>query len=239
MALPIPVFVSCEHASNRVPEAYRHLFKGQDAVLETHRGCDIGSQALAEALAAEFMAPLLSADISRLLVDLNRPLTSRSLFSEFTRPLPHPERQNLLRRYHHPYWKAAEDHAAGIISSRGQVLHISVHSFTPVLHGEVRNADIGLLYDPRRSAEKALSLEWQEHLAARRPDLRIRRNYPYRGNAAALVTTLRGRFPARVYLGIELEVNQQIPRENRQEWETLQEILIASLKACRGPCTPT
>lgn len=217
-------FVSCEHASNRVPQPYRHLFAGQETILETHRGYDIGILAFAEALAAEFQAPLLSSDVTRLLVDLNRPLGSRSLFSEFPRRLPETERQELIRRYHQPYWRAAEDIVAGMISSRCRVLHLSVHSFTPALNDHVRNADIGLLYDPRRAAEKSWCLHWQQHLAERQPTLRIRRNYPYRGNAAALVTALRKRFSEENYLGLELEVNQQIPTEDQKSWYHLQKI---------------
>jgi hypothetical protein len=33
-----------------------------------------------------------------------------------------------------------------------------VHSFTPVLGGEIRKADIGLLFDSRRPAERAFCL---------------------------------------------------------------------------------
>jgi predicted N-formylglutamate amidohydrolase len=229
MHQPLKIFVSCEHASNRVPKPYQHLFAGQEAVLETHRGYDLGILPLAETLAAEFDSPLISADVTRLVVDLNRSRNSRSLFSEFTRGLPACEREGILRRYHSPYWSAVEDIVAGIISLNRRVLHLSVHSFTPVFHGEIRNADIGLLYDPTRADEKSWCLQWQQILTTSHPGLRIRRNYPYRGNADALVTALRKRFKAEDYLGIELEINQQIPQDNLPTWTTLQEQLIASL----------
>ena len=49
---------------------------------------------------------------------------------------------------------APEDLRAAV-AARKQVLHVAVHSFTPVLHGERRNADVGLLYDPARPRERA------------------------------------------------------------------------------------
>ncbi len=223
------VFVSCEHGGNRVPEKYQHLFADRQALLNSHRGYDIGILPFAERLAAEFHAPLISATVTRLLVDLNRSPKSRSLFSELTHPLPPGERQEILRLYHQPYWSAAEDIAAGIIATDGQVLHLSIHSFTPILKGPPRNADIGFLYDPKRLGEKNFCLKWQSALAERCPGLRIRRNYPYRGAADALVTALRKLFSAENYLGIELELNQRYPRENAEQWQTLQDHLLATL----------
>lgn len=231
MPRPLQIFISCEHASNRVPKPYQQLFTGQEAVLESHRGYDLGILPFAETLAAEFDSPLISADVTRLVVDLNRSRNSRSLFSEFTRSLPACEREAILRRYHTPYWSAVEDIVAGIIASNRRVLHLSVHSFTPIFHGEIRNADIGLLYDPARTDEKSWCLRWQQALTSSQPGLRIRRNYPYRGNADALVTALRKRFEAASYLGLELEINQQIPLEKQLLWETLQQQLLASLRA--------
>ncbi len=223
------VFVSCEHGGNRVPEKFRHLFSGRQALLDSHRGYDIGILPFAERLAAEFNAPLISATVTRLLVDLNRSRKNRTLFSELTRPLPPDEQQEILRLYHQPYWSAAEDIAAGIIAANRQVLHLSIHSFTPILNGNPRDADIGLLYDPKRPAEKQFCLKWQCALAEWPPDLRIRRNYPYRGNADALVTALRKRFPAENYLGIELEINQRHVLENTGQWQTIQDHLLATL----------
>jgi predicted N-formylglutamate amidohydrolase len=101
------------------------------------------------------------------------------------------------------------------------VLHLSVHSFTPKLNGEVRNADVGILYDPRRLAEREVCTRWKGTLLALtatshdngyklQSDCRIRMNYPYRGASDGLTTALRRVFPARDYLGIELEVNQAL-----------------------------
>ncbi len=229
MKQAVQPFISCEHGGNRVPEPYRRLFAGYRALLTSHRGYDIGILPLAERLAAELSAPLLAADVTRLLVDLNRSRKSRALFSELTRPLPRSERQEILRLYHQPYWRAAENIVAGMIATGQQVLHLSIHSFTPVLNGKPRNTDIGLLYDPKQPAEKNLCLKWQSALAACSPALRTRRNYPYRGDADALVTALRGQFTAGDYLGIELEINQRHPLDNPAQWRAMQDHLLATL----------
>jgi predicted N-formylglutamate amidohydrolase len=59
---------------------------------------------------------------------------------------------------------------------RQLVVRLSRLSFTPMLDGEVRDADVGLLFDPRHEAEARLCAAWQSALLAR--DLRVRRNYP-------------------------------------------------------------
>jgi hypothetical protein len=69
------------------------------------------------------------------------------------------------------------------------------------------------------------------HLA---PDLRLRRNYPYRGRGDGLTAALRRRHPDAAYVGIELEVNQSLV-EQRGPWDRLKAMLIASLqKALAG-----
>jgi predicted N-formylglutamate amidohydrolase len=85
-----------------------------------------------------------------------------------------------------------------------------VHSFTPVLGGEVRNADVGLLYDSQRPSEVRACRRWQAALAEIDPSLRVRRNYPYRGAADGLATWLRRRLPDARYAGVELELNQAL-----------------------------
>jgi predicted N-formylglutamate amidohydrolase len=89
-------------------------------------------------------------------------------------------------------------------------VHIAVHSFTGVLRGEERNAEISLLYDPARPGEVDLCNRWIAALRELFPEFRVRRNYPYRGNADGLTTWLRRRFPNPQYAGIELELNQTL-----------------------------
>jgi predicted N-formylglutamate amidohydrolase len=95
-----------------------------------------------------------------------------------------------------------------VVRSRRVAVHIASHSFAPVLAGKKRTADVAFLYDPKRRAELRFVRTWQQELRRIRPDLKVRRNYPYRGDSDGLTTFLRTRFGSRLYLGIELEVNQ-------------------------------
>jgi predicted N-formylglutamate amidohydrolase len=87
-------------------------------------------------------------------------------------------------------------------------VHVGVHTFTPVFAGRRRAVDIGILFDPHRAFERAVAGRLLKRLRDAAPGLRIRRNLPYRGWTDGLTTSLRARFPAARYAGIELEVSQ-------------------------------
>lgn len=204
------LIVSCEHGGNKVPPPYRHLFKGKQRVLDSHRGLDIGALAIARAVSRRLEAPLVYSDTSRLLVDLNRSFTHRAVFSEFTRPCSDETRAAILREYYRPYREKVQNLIASSLAGGQPVLHLSIHSFTPRLGNRDRNTEIGLLYDPARRHEKDFCKSLQEELIRRRPDIKVRLNYPYRGNADGLTTSLRKEYGENEYLGIEIEINQKI-----------------------------
>lgn len=223
------LLVTCEHGGNRVPSRWRSLFAGQEALLASHRGLDVGSLAMARRLAAAFGAPLVASSTTRLLVDLNRSIGHPRLFSAITRPLPRAERDRILALHYEPYRRGVESAVARQVAAGRRVVHVSSHSFTPELDGEIRNADVGLLYDPSRRTERRLCDAWRAALTAVDPELRVRRNYPYPGAADGLTTHLRRRFPGDRYLGIELEVNQRHPLAGGPPWRRLQSSVIAAL----------
>lgn len=224
------VLITCEHGGNQVPEPYRSLFAGHEALLATHRGWDIGILPLARRMAAGLDAPLLAAEVTRLLVDLNRSLHNRTLFSEFTRDLPAPVRQELLGRYYHPFRQAVEQQVAARLAGGERLLHLAVHSFTPLLRGRLRRAELGLLYDPACPGEQTFCRHWQLALQQRAPQLRVRRNYPYRGSSDSVGKALRQQFGSERYLGVELEVNQALPLGSSATWERIQQDLLESFR---------
>lgn len=223
------LLVTCEHGGNRVPPAYRRRFRARQALLSTHRAHDPGSLLVARELAAQLGAPLVQSTVTRLLVDLNRSLHHPRLFSEVTRPLPPAERARIIERHWRPYRDEVEARIAAATATGRFLLHVSSHSFTPALDGEVRNADIGLLYDPRRRPERELAARWRQALAARAPGLRVRMNYPYAGRADGLTTHLRRRFPASRYAGIELELNQRHVLAGGRAWARLRRAVCEAL----------
>lgn len=198
--------ISCEHAGNAVPDAHAHLFAGKEDVLNTHRGWDPGALPVAENLAHRFHVPLFACYQSRLLIEVNRALISPQLFSEFSTKLPAREKQSLIDTVYLPFRQSVE----GYISvSPKPVLHLSVHTFTPVWAGNERAVDIGILFDPDREGEQTFSTQLHSALSRQLPDFRIRYNEPYAGKDDGHTTHLRTKFSSEEYLGIELEINQK------------------------------
>jgi predicted N-formylglutamate amidohydrolase len=198
---------SCEHGGRDVPGEYRRLFRGAKDALDSHRAWDPGSLEVFRAISPSLADAAFAATTTRLLVDLNRSLHHPRVFSEFTRPLPRAAREEIAARWWRPWRESVAGTVAGWLARGALVRHISVHSFTPVLGARIRNADLGLLYDPARDRERAFCLQWQALLQAR--GWRVRRNYPYLGVADGHATALRRRFGPR-YAGIELEMNQAL-----------------------------
>jgi predicted N-formylglutamate amidohydrolase len=228
-ATNIHFLISCEHGGNRIPLRYRPMFEGYEHLLHSHRGYDSGALSMAKELAMRLHSPLFAATTSRLLIDLNRSIGHPRLYSEATRHTPAAIRHEILKYYYLPYRTWVEANIADAIRSGLRVIHISSHSFTPELNGEVRNTDIGLLYDPSRHLEQELCNRWRACLATHVPDLRVRRNYPYTGSVNGFPTYLRRRFPANAYVGIELEVNQKHILKGGWRWHALRSLLAGTL----------
>jgi len=208
------LLISCEHAGNKVPAPYlKQMNRSQQKDLPTHRGWDPGALIMARHLARTLDAPLFFTQISRLLVDSNRSAHHAQCLGPAFRSLGKAERQFILAQYYWSHRHLLEKEIEMSIQNGSSVLHLAVHSFTPVLDGEKRLAEVGLLYDPQRDSEKHWSdflvQEFRQELA----EMRVRRNYPYLGKADGLSTWLRKRFDANDYAGIEVELNQALMRQ--------------------------
>jgi predicted N-formylglutamate amidohydrolase len=221
------LLLTCEHGGNRIPRAYAHLFRGSAKLLASHRGWDRGALQLARLLSRELRRPLLAVTWSRLFVEANRSPTNRRIWSDFTKGLPQEERQQILERWWRPHRQQVERAVAGAIARGHRVVHVAVHSFTPELDGEARNADVGLLYESRRKQEAAFSRRWAAALRGLDPALRVRFNYPYAGAADGLTTWMRRRHPQSRYIGVELEIDQAIVGTSR--WRRFQRHIAQSL----------
>ena len=210
---------TCEHGGNRIPRQYRLLFEGKTRLLQSHRGWDRGALQLARTCALSCSAPLYYSEVSRLLIDLNRSLHHRGLYSGITGGIDAQEKRRILDNYYFPYRERVETAIRDQI--RWPVIHLSFHSFTPELNGVMRSTDVGLLYDPSRKREKDFCLRLQAQMKLAFPRLKVRRNYPYSGTADGFTTYLRSRFSAGVYLGIEIEVNQRHVSRGSHIWRRM------------------
>jgi predicted N-formylglutamate amidohydrolase len=204
------IVLTCEHASNAVPASVRQYFDATVAVMRSHRAWDIGTLDIAHYLARRLRARLFKGKWSRLVIELNRSPHHSSLFSEFMSSAPPALKEQLLSQYYEPHRSAVEATIRSVIRQEGKCVHLAIHSFTPILNGHRRQADVGFLYDPGRKWERRVVDELAFRLKALAPNLRIRRNYPYRGTSDGLTTHLRTRLPPSKYAGIELELNQAL-----------------------------
>lgn len=198
--------VTCEHGGNQVPVAYSQAFATAEADLSSHRGYDPGALSVAKALSRALNSKLCYSETTRLLIDLNRSLNNPEVWSEYSRELPSEE---ITSTYYHPYRNEVESLLSGAIVSHGRVIHLSIHSFSPIWKGEKRATDIGILFDDDRSGETAFARRWMRTLKKHLSGLQIDLNKPYLGKDDGFTTCLRTRFSDSQYLGIELEINQQ------------------------------
>ena len=210
------LMLTCEHASNRLPADFKKAVPAD--VLKTHRAYDIGAVQVFRKL-VKFAKPEFSCEgkFSRLFVDLNRTITNKSAFSEYYEALETSDKTAAAKAKAQAtaYWKEYRANIEKFVSSSlrsskqaAEIVHLGIHSFTPVLNGKVRNTDIGILYDPSRPQERAYAQVIKDEIKRLYPTMKVRFNYPYKGTSDGLTTTLRKKFGTR-YVGIEIEINQK------------------------------
>ena len=213
------LILTCEHASNKLPAAFKKAVPAK--VLKTHRAYDIGAVQVFRKL-VKFAKPEFYCEgkFSRLFVDLNRTITNKSAFSDCYEALEARDKAAAEKAkaqataYWTEYRTAIEKFVESALKPKTQsaknatIVHLGIHSFTPVLNGKVRNADIGILYDPSRPQERAYAQVIKSEIKRLYPTMKVRFNYPYKGSSDGLTTTLRKKFGPR-YVGIEIEINQK------------------------------
>ena len=216
------LMITCEHASNALPDFVLRAFRDSDGipddVLASHRGYDIGAYNIFSILVKRLKPDFhCSSRFSRLVVDMNRSSTSKSFYSEYTASLPSTVKARMLSVWE-KYREKIESFVAGKITASARkkdneaplkVIHLGIHSFTPVMNGVERDADVGILYDPARPTEAKIADTLIKNILERAPWLKIRKNYPYLGKSDGLTTTLRQKFGAS-YAGLEIEINQKL-----------------------------
>ena len=173
-----PVLFLCEHAGRAIPKMLGTLGLNEKTLM-SHRGWDIGAEALARNLANRLNAPLILQRYSRLVIDGNRPPgspesileVSDGVEIEVNKKLSLHEREAREKAIFAPMDQAIND----AFSASQRIAAFSIHSFSPQLGGQSRPWHAGFL--TRRSISTAKALI--ESLKGQRPSLNLAINKPY------------------------------------------------------------
>ncbi|MBT8092995.1 MAG: N-formylglutamate amidohydrolase [Gammaproteobacteria bacterium] len=149
-----PVLLVCDHASCRFPAALGDMGLDPFARL-CHLAVDIGAGPLTEALAERLGVAAVLHNYSRLVVDCNRQLMDPSAFLEYGDGILVPGNRNLQREdkerranaLYWPYHRAIDEQIKRLSACGPAPVFVAIHSFTPVLNGESRGWQIGVLWD--------------------------------------------------------------------------------------------
>ncbi len=180
----LPILLVCDHASRRFPEVLGTM--GLDPVaLRCHLALDIGAGALTERLATSLNATAVLCQYSRLIVDCNRELMDSSAFLEFGDGIVVPGNRNLhpedkkvrADEIYWPYHGAVEAEVKRLGAAGRPPICIAVHSFTPVLNGESRQLEMGVLWDTDRVTAEIFLHDLRE------AGIHVGDNEPYSGKA--------------------------------------------------------
>lgn len=156
-----PILLVCDHASRRFPRALGTM--GLDPFARRcHLALDIGAGALTEAIADDLSVTAVFCEYSRLIVDCNRQLMDPGAFLEFgdgmiipgNRNLHKEDKQRRADAIYWPYHGAIEAEIERLQRAGVMPLFVSIHSFTPVMNGESRTWEMGILWDQDRPTSK-------------------------------------------------------------------------------------
>ncbi|WP_438753177.1 N-formylglutamate amidohydrolase [Pararhizobium sp. O133] len=176
-----PVLLVCEHASRRLPEKMGSLGLSGEA-LASHIAWDPGALAVSKLLTESLDAALIHQRFSRLIYDCNRPPEADAAMPAVSEvfqisgnaAISPAERLARTKALYFPFRDALSNFIAARKASGRPPILVTVHTFTPVYHGQQRDVEIGILHDSdSRLADRMLAS------AEKSPRYAVRRNEPY------------------------------------------------------------
>ncbi|UWU25648.1 N-formylglutamate amidohydrolase (plasmid) [Rhizobium sp. CB3060] len=213
------IVVVCEHASNYVPRHLHGLGLPPEKLVE-HIAWDPGALGVAQQLADMLDAPLVFANVSRLVLDINRhpdhpgSIVKLSEATEIPGNKSLSDAERLLRcdAIYHPFHAALED-VVGKRSHRSPWV-ISIHSFTPVYKGVPRPWHVGILHNH----DTRLSHHLLDGLS-NDPDLVVGDNEPYTPTDGVYHTIERHTLPYG-FAGAMIEIRNDLisNKEDEKDW---------------------
>ncbi len=198
------VVLICEHASHHIPSDLNNLGLS-NAARHSHVAWDPGALAVAEAMSQRLDAVLIAATVSRLVYDCNRPPDAPDAMPAKSEAydipgnvgLTEPQMRERVAWYYAPF----RDAIAAAISRLKKPVIVTIHSFTPVYHGQKRDVEIGILHDEDSRLADAL-------LVIDQP-FKVRRNAPY-GPQDGVTHTLKEHAITPGHLNVMIEVRSDL-----------------------------
>ena len=228
--------ITCDHASNRVPEWVAGGDLGIGAVdMSRHIAFDVGAAGLAVALGAMLDSPVICSTFSRLVIDANRgeddPTLVMKLYDGTIIPANRhagpAEVGERLARLYYPY----HDAYAGLAARQPDTVIVAVHSFTPCLKGRPpRPWQVGVLYS---HLDDRLSMPLISALKAV-PGLCVGDNEPYAGHLPGDAIDRHALQPGRPNTLIEIRNDLIRDAAGQDEWARLLAVVLQTALAKVG-----
>ena len=100
--------LTCEHAGNEIPKDFQPLFGPYRAELNSHKGLDLGALDVFKCMKS-LASFHLHQTTSRLLIELNRSLHHKDLFSRISKTLDSERKEMLIKSIYKPYRNLVEE----------------------------------------------------------------------------------------------------------------------------------
>lgn len=203
------IVLICEHASRRVPEGLGDMGLSEK-LLESHIAWDPGALAVALMLSEALDATLVHQRFSRLAYDCNRPPEAKDAIPEISeifevpgnRGLGPVERAARIEALYDPFHKAIDDLIVARQNRGRAPVIVTIHSFTPVYKGVVRDVEIGILHDSDSRLADCM-------LARVAGGYDVRRNEPY-APVDGVTHTLRRHALTRKLKNVMIEIRNDL-----------------------------
>lgn len=226
------IVLVCEHASHFIPPALDGL--GLSAADRTsHAAWDPGALAVAERMAVYLQAPLVAADVSRLVYDCNRPPEAVDAMPARSEVIDVPGNRNLTPQQRAArvtaYYRPFEAKLRDVVKKAVNPVIVTIHSFTPIYHGKKRMVEIGVLHDSDARLADALLATADAHTKAN-----VMRNAPY-GPTDGVTHTLKQHALSAGHLNVMIEVRNDLIATPTQH-NTMAQMLSAWLSDALTLC---
>ncbi len=177
-----PLVLTCEHASNHIPEKYQNLgLSAKD--INRHIARDKGAKEVTLYLAQKLGCFAILAENSRLLIDLNRAKNEAELIVDESDKTLIPgnakisdeEKKRRIEKYYNPYYRCLNQQLESLEQQGKKPIVFSIHSFTPQLRGgSFRPWNAGILF---HKPQKLASFMFEK--LQNTPAKKIGENVPY------------------------------------------------------------